>query len=127
VTAPYWLRLSRVGNNLTAATSPDGVAWTTYATFSPYMEAAAYIGLAVTSHNNGALCTATFDQIALTTGGPSTPPAAPSNLMANATTSSEIVVAWTDNSTDETGFQVERATAASGPFAIIGSAGAGSQ
>lgn len=45
-------------------------------------------------------------------GGGSTtqPPAAPSNLTATAASSSQINLAWTDNSTNETGFAIDRAT-----------------
>src|SRR4029450_14085724 len=38
------------------------------------------------------------------------PPAAPSNLTATPVSSSQITLAWTDNSTGEQGFKVERAT-----------------
>src|SRR3989442_313634 len=37
-----------------------------------------------------------------------TPPAAPSNLTATAASSSQINLAWTDNSSNETGFKIER-------------------
>jgi len=47
---------------------------------------------------------------------PRRPPAAPTNLTATAVSSRQINLAWTDNATDETGFQVERATRASGPW-----------
>ena len=51
------------------------------------------------------------------------PPAAPSNLTATATSSSQINLAWTDNANNETGCSVERATG-SGSFAAIASLGA---
>jgi predicted secreted protein len=41
-----------------------------------------------------------------------TPPAAPSGLAATAVSSSQINLAWTDNSTDETGLKIERCTGA---------------
>ncbi|MGH9202534.1 MAG: fibronectin type III domain-containing protein, partial [Vicinamibacterales bacterium] len=37
------------------------------------------------------------------------PPAAPTNLVANATSTSSITLTWTDNATNEAGFRVERA------------------
>lgn len=40
----------------------------------------------------------------------SSAPAAPSNLSATATSSSQIDLAWTDNSSDETSFSIERST-----------------
>ena len=36
------------------------------------------------------------------------PPAAPSDLVATAASSSQIDLTWTDNATDETGFEIER-------------------
>jgi hypothetical protein len=53
-----------------------------------------------------------------------TVPAAPSNLTATAASSSQINLAWTDNSSNETGFLVERSTG-TGAFAQIASLGAG--
>lgn len=47
-----------------------------------------------------------------------TPPAAPSGLTANATGSS-ITLAWTDNSNNETGFEVRRSTSSGGPYSLI--------
>ena len=55
---------------------------------------------------------------------PSSPPATPANLSAAAVSSSRINLAWTDQSTDETGFQVERKTGAGGTYAQIGTAAA---
>ncbi len=46
----------------------------------------------------------------VTSGPPPQPPAAPSNLSATATSSSAISLAWTDNSDDETGFEIERSS-----------------
>ena len=46
-------------------------------------------------------------------------PAAPTSLVATALSESSISLTWTDNSTNETGFKVERATSASGPFTLI--------
>jgi len=51
------------------------------------------------------------------------PPAAPTNLAANATSSSDIALTWQDNSADETGFKIERKTG-SGSFAEIITVGA---
>jgi hypothetical protein len=46
----------------------------------------------------------------VTSGPPPQPPAAPSDLSATATSSSAISLAWTDNSLDETGFEIERSS-----------------
>src|SRR5688572_21898967 len=41
---------------------------------------------------------------------PQTPPAAPTGLTANAVSSRQIDLAWSDNSSNETGFEIERST-----------------
>ena len=54
-----------------------------------------------------------------TTTAPS-PPSAPSSLTATAASSSQINLSWTDNSTNETGFKIERKTGIGGTYAEIG-------
>ena len=49
----------------------------------------------------------------------SPPPAAPSNLTATAVSTTQINLTWQDNSSDETGFKIERKTGASGTYAQI--------
>ena len=56
------------------------------------------------------------------TSGP--PPDAPSNLVATTVSSSQIDLTWQDNSSDETGFKVER-KAGSGSYSQIATVGAG--
>lgn len=59
-----WLRLVRTGSTITAYRSENGTTWTQVGTsVSPTMADPVYVGLAVTSHNNGALSTATFDNL----------------------------------------------------------------
>ncbi|MGE5608618.1 MAG: fibronectin type III domain-containing protein, partial [Bacillota bacterium] len=53
-----------------------------------------------------------------------TAPAAPSALTATAASTSQIALKWTDNSSNETGFLIERATG-TGSFTQIASVGAG--
>jgi hypothetical protein len=53
----------------------------------------------------------------------SAPPAAPSGLSATTASSSQINLAWTDNSNDETGFKIERKTGAGGTYSEIGTVG----
>jgi hypothetical protein len=52
------------------------------------------------------------------------PPAAPSALTATAVSTSQINLAWTDNSSNETGFKIERKTGAGGTYAEIATVGA---
>jgi len=56
---------------------------------------------------------------ATTTGGTITAPAAPTGLGATASTSSQIDLTWTSASTNESGFRVESAASATGPFTQI--------
>jgi regulation of enolase protein 1 (concanavalin A-like superfamily) len=59
-----WLRLVRSGTTITAFRSDDGATWTPVGqAVSPAMTDPVYLGLAVTSHNNGVLGTATFDHL----------------------------------------------------------------
>ncbi|MBN1669649.1 MAG: tyrosine-protein phosphatase [Kiritimatiellae bacterium] len=46
-------------------------------------------------------------------------PAAPSSLTANASSSSQIELAWQDNSTDETGFKIDRRQSGTGPWVRV--------
>ena len=71
--APYWVKLVREGDRFSAYHSPDGVPWTLQAisadTGNPqtiFMAKDVYIGLAVTSHNGTAYCTAEFSHVATT-------------------------------------------------------------
>lgn len=51
------------------------------------------------------------------------PPAAPSNLSAAAVNSQIITLTWTDNATNETGFEIQRKEGASGTYATIATVG----
>src|SRR5688572_16585393 len=55
----------------------------------------------------------------LTALGSRNTPAAPSNLSAAGTSTSQIAITWQDNSSDETSFEIERALGATGPFAPV--------
>jgi regulation of enolase protein 1 (concanavalin A-like superfamily) len=75
---PTWLKLVRSGNTLTGFASSDGATWTTAWTASiGNLPATLYVGLALTSHNDGMLATATFDQVRVTTSTTTTPPPPP--------------------------------------------------
>ncbi|MBI5383524.1 MAG: immunoglobulin domain-containing protein [Verrucomicrobia bacterium] len=63
--APRWLRLMRLGNTLVGHVSTNGTNWSLVWWTTLNLPAQIEAGLAVTSHNNGALNTATFDQVSL--------------------------------------------------------------
>jgi len=61
--APVWVKLTRAGVTINAYVSADGMTWTSVGTTTLNTATTIYIGLAVTSHQNGVLCTATFDNV----------------------------------------------------------------
>ncbi len=95
-------------------------------------------GIALDSYSNAYVTgryqgTANFGSYSLTTNGNFdifaakygyTPPVAPSGLTAQVWSSSQINISWTDNSTFETGYRIERKTGAGGTWAEIVSLGA---
>ena len=72
-TAPKWVKLTRSGNSFTAyyattAGTPTEANWIQIGTPQTIaMNSAATVGLAVTSHNNGNLCTSVFSNVSVTT------------------------------------------------------------
>ena len=64
-TLPYWIRLVRNGDTFEAYRSSNGVDWTPFAhPVTVSMTGDVYVGLAMTSHDNSVLGTATFDNVA---------------------------------------------------------------
>jgi hypothetical protein len=63
IVAPYWVKLNRTGSTFTSYYSSNGSNWIQIGSASITMATNAYIGLAVTSHNDGTLCTAYFNNI----------------------------------------------------------------
>ena len=67
-TAAKWLKIERVGNTFRTSYSTDGSSYTQIGTTTTVtMGATAYVGLAVTSHVDGTLCAAQFDNVSVTT------------------------------------------------------------
>lgn len=113
-TLPVWLRIVRAGNQVMCYTSSDGVAWVHSTTEELASPNPVRIGFAVTSHNDGVLATATFDNVLLTPGGsepPSgSPPNAPESLISTAVSPSQVNLSWIDASNNEASYEVERGT-----------------
>jgi fibronectin type 3 domain-containing protein/regulation of enolase protein 1 (concanavalin A-like superfamily) len=61
--APYWVRITRAGSKFTSYRSSDGITWTPVSTNTITMASSVNVGLFVCSHNNSALCTATFTNV----------------------------------------------------------------
>lgn len=67
VTAPRYVRLVRTGNGFAAYYSSNGSSWTQIGSSQTIaMASATQMGLCVTSHLDGTLCTATFDSVTAT-------------------------------------------------------------
>ena len=61
---PAWVKVTRSGNNFTGYYSTDGNSWTRIGSSkSITMPSTTVVGLAVTSHNNNRLSTATFRNV----------------------------------------------------------------
>ena len=65
---PAWLRLVRVGNTLSASSSPDGMVWTAVGTpvTIATMPATINVGIGVASHTTGAMATGVFSNVTVT-------------------------------------------------------------
>ena len=65
VTAPCWVKLTRSAGTFTAYESPDGANWTTVGSDTIAMSTNVFIGLAVTAHNNSAMCASSIDNVSV--------------------------------------------------------------
>lgn len=70
-TVPYWVKLTRSGNRITAYESETGMNWTQVGMVTLSMPDTIYVGLIVTAHNDGALCEARFENVELLHAGTS--------------------------------------------------------
>ena len=74
--APMWVKLRRTGASISAYVSPDGVSWSAAGTETIAFGLTIYVGLALTSHLDGALASASFDNVSVSgVGAASTLPA----------------------------------------------------
>jgi hypothetical protein len=72
--APYFVRVTRLGNTFTGDVSLDGSTWTTVDSETIAMASTIYVGLAVTSHTSGKVATATFGSTTINGGTKPTTP-----------------------------------------------------
>jgi chitinase len=106
------LKLQRTGSQIQASRSSDGTNWTVIGTQTISMQAAIYVGLAVTSHNPDALASAAFIGVVAGTGAPTSPAPGPvnqppvitmSNPTSGATFTAPATVAFSANASDSDG------------------------
>jgi regulation of enolase protein 1 (concanavalin A-like superfamily) len=71
---PGWVRLKRSGTLFTAYTSTDGHTWNVVGSDDIAMGDAAYVGIAVTSHNANATTSASVDNLSITQSQPTNQP-----------------------------------------------------
>lgn len=97
-TAPYWVKLVRHGHNFYGYASSNGTNWQLVGTSSNQMPASVEVGLALCSHNDFALNTATFDNVSVAfIGTNSAPTLAP---VANQTILKGFTLSLTNVATD---------------------------
>jgi len=111
--APDWVKLVGSGGTYTGYSSPDGVNWTLVGSTTLTNITKAYIGLAVTSHNNSSLCAATFDNVI----APGLAPA-PLVVSGSAASTSQISLKWNALLT-AAGYAVARSLTSGGPYTAV--------
>jgi len=74
-TAPAWVRLVRKGNTFSAYSSANGVVWIPVGSTTVSMSKNAYVGLAVTSHDQTQTATGSFASLTFGTPAPAPVPA----------------------------------------------------
>ncbi len=118
LSAPCWVKLVRSGNTYTGYYSTDGANWTPQGTNTFTMASVSYVGLALTSHNNSSLCTASFDNVTATGWSVPLPPPSPGGLVAAAVSSSQIALTW-NAVTNAANYSVKRSTTSGGPYTVV--------
>lgn len=111
--APYWLKLVRIGNLFTGFSSADGISWNQAGSINFPMAANAFVGLAVTAHNNIMSNTATFGAFNMIFQLPA-PPAG----LGITSDGARIKLNWAAVA-GATGYTLWRATSDGGPYSMI--------
>jgi hypothetical protein len=111
-----WAEISTVAANATSYSNTGLSASTTY-----YYRIRAYN--VPNGKNKPTEYSAYSNTASATTQSGTAIPNAPSSLSAAAVSSSQINLSWADNSSNETGFKIERATSSGGPWSQIATVG----
>ncbi len=118
---PVYLKIDRTGNVFSGFTSVDGINWTAIgAPLTMALPATILVGLAVTSHVDGTLATAVFDNVTVTRPAPPTKPEPPTGLTGIAG-DRKIDLTWTPPAGPVTSYTVKRADVAGGPYTPVAS------
>jgi hypothetical protein len=97
VTAPYFVKITRSGNTFTSEVSADGITWATVGSTTITMGTTAYVGLALTSHDDTVLNTATFTNVSISNVGPTITTAATATPATVTGTTTALSVVATDD------------------------------
>ncbi len=125
-----WVDNSNDEDDYTVEQSSDGVSFSVIATLGANATSYQNTGLTsgatyyyrVAASNIGG--SSGYSNVATETTPQQQPPTAPSGLAAAAASSSAIDLTWSDNSSNETSFSIERADGGAGNWAAVGSVGA---
>ncbi|MEO5895021.1 MAG: hypothetical protein ABIS06_04920 [Vicinamibacterales bacterium] len=95
VTTPYWVRLVRAGTRVAAYSSSDGASWDLVESGTIALGDTAYVGIAVTSHEESALARAVVSGVRVTTSSEPTPAPAPAQSISSADVGGPAIVGTT--------------------------------
>jgi hypothetical protein len=120
VTIPYWLKLERIGDTITAYHSTDGASWSAIQRADIAMAATVEMGLAVTSRVDGTLNTSTFTNVRITGGDGGEAPSRPAAPFAvyGAPGDGQVPLRWLE-SFGATSYAVKRSPMPGGPYTPI--------
>ena len=116
ITAPYWVRLIRRGDEFTGLVSPDGKRWTPVGQARIVMGRAVYAGLVSSASNGPDLNVATFTNVTMPAGAES-PPQPPTGVTATPGHGSARLE-W-QAAPNAYRYRVKRGTSADGPFSVV--------
>ena len=120
-TQDRWLRIVRTGNLFNYQTSGNGSVWTSLGNATMAMADPVRVGLVVNSDFSNGFSTATFDHVTLVADSA---PAAPASVTASMLSDTVVSLSWSDSSTTETGFLIEKSLSPFGPWTAVATAAA---